>query len=148
VLSFDLGPPLPFPENGSPPPPVFLSCMNSSPTLTCVGGDWVVPIQIILLDNSGTLSIHNTQFTTEAMKYSVPLPSHCSFPDPYGEINDIQRKPREISQLGRKSAEVNHCLYTVVQQSNGSWHCEPSIKWEYYPGSNYFPYMWGNVSHT
>ncbi len=50
------------------------------------------------------------------MIYNVPRHSYRSFADAFGEINDIQRKPREISQFGKKSAEVNHCLYSSTEQ--------------------------------
>jgi hypothetical protein len=36
--------------------------------------------------------------------------------DPYGVINDIKRKPREMSQFGKKSAKVYHCLYSLLMQ--------------------------------
>ncbi len=32
---------------------------------------------------------------------SLSKPSHRSFADPYGEINDTQRKPREKSLFGK-----------------------------------------------
>ncbi len=35
---------------------------------------------------------------------------------PYGVINDMQRKPCEMSQFGKKSAKVYHCLYSSIKQ--------------------------------
>jgi hypothetical protein len=43
-------------------------------------------------------------------------PVHRSFADPYGEINDVQRKPCENSSLGKKSAKVFHYLYSSIEQ--------------------------------
>ncbi len=39
--------------------------------------------------------------------------AHRSFADPYG---DLQRKPREISQFGKKSAKEYHSLYSSTEQ--------------------------------
>ncbi len=50
------------------------------------------------------------------MKYNVPYSFHRSVADPYDEINDIQRKPRELSQYGKKSANVYHCLFCSTEQ--------------------------------
>jgi hypothetical protein len=33
-----------------------------------------------------------------------------------GKINSIQRKAREMSQFGKKSAKVYHCLYSSIEQ--------------------------------
>jgi hypothetical protein len=49
-------------------------------------------------------------------KYNVPHPSHRSFADPYGVVNDMQRKPREMSQFGKKSAKEYHSLYSSTEQ--------------------------------
>ncbi len=57
-------------------------------------------------------------------KYNVPHPSHRSFADPYGVVNDMQRKPREMSQFG-KNPPKNTIAY-IVRQSNCRWHCEPT----------------------
>ncbi len=35
---------------------------------------------------------------------------------PYGVVNDIQRKPREMSQFGKKSAKEYHSLYSSTEQ--------------------------------
>ena len=43
-------------------------------------------------------------------------PVRRSFADPYGEINDVKRKPREMSQFDKKSAKVKHCLYSSIEQ--------------------------------
>ncbi len=116
MLSYDLGPPTAFPVEMPPPPSVFLFpvCITRQHPLAWagVGGSK-------LHDSTETLvlyTVHNTHFTTEAMKYNVPLPSHRSFADPYGEINDIKRKPREIYQFGKKSAKVYHSLYSSTEQ--------------------------------
>jgi hypothetical protein len=39
-----------------------------------------------------------------------------SFADPYGEINDMFRKPREMSEFGKKSAKVYHFSYSSLMQ--------------------------------
>jgi hypothetical protein len=109
-------PPLPFPWNCPPPPSVFLFpvCIARQHPLAWagVGGSKSHGSTETLV----LYTVHNTQFTTEAMKYNVPLPSHRSSADPYGEINDIQRKPREIYQSGKKSAKVYHSLYSSTEQ--------------------------------
>jgi hypothetical protein len=53
-------------------------------------------------------------WTTEAKKYNVHC--HCNFADPSSDINDIQRKPRQMSQFGKKSAKVYHSLYSSTEQ--------------------------------
>jgi hypothetical protein len=47
--------------------------------------------------------------------YYVPRPSHRSFADPYGVINDVEKTPRKF-QFGKKSATVYHCLYSLLMQ--------------------------------
>ncbi|MFN9901330.1 MAG: hypothetical protein ACK55Z_21625, partial [bacterium] len=51
-------------------------------------------------------------------------PVRRSFADPYGEINDVQRKPRENSSLGKNPQKYTTAY--IVQQSNCRWHCEPT----------------------
>jgi hypothetical protein len=43
-------------------------------------------------------------------------PARRSFADPFGEINDMLRKPHEMSQFGKKSAKVYHCFYSSTEQ--------------------------------
>jgi hypothetical protein len=43
-----------------------------------------------------------------------------SFAEPYGEIDYLERKPRENSSSGKNTTAY------IVQQSNGRWHFEPT----------------------
>jgi hypothetical protein len=83
--------------------------------------------------------------TTDAMKYNPPTSApHIAASLIFRQI--IYRTTREKSQyggvfcdsmiyrektprkfqFGKKFAKVYHCLYTVAQQSNCRWHCEPT----------------------
>jgi hypothetical protein len=54
-------------------------------------------------------------WTSEAKKLMSPAPHSCS--DPTSDINDtyVEKTPRK-SQFGKKSAKVNHCLYSSTEQ--------------------------------
>jgi hypothetical protein len=43
-------------------------------------------------------------------------PAYRSFADPSYKINDVQRKPREISHFGKQSTKVYHSLYSSTEQ--------------------------------
>jgi hypothetical protein len=43
---------------------------------------------------------------------NIMYPAGRSFAD----LNDVKRKPREMSQFGKKSAKVYHCLYSSIEQ--------------------------------
>ncbi len=54
-----------------------------------------------------------------------PIAAYCPMcPDPCPPIaaslilpaNNIYKKPREMSQFGKKSAKVYHCLYSSTEQ--------------------------------
>ena len=43
-------------------------------------------------------------------------PAHRSFADPYGEINDVHRKPRENSSLAKNPPKYTTALYSSTEQ--------------------------------
>ena len=47
---------------------------------------------------------------------NIMYPERRSFADLYGDINDVWRKPREMSQFGNKSAKVYRSLYSSTEQ--------------------------------
>jgi hypothetical protein len=44
---------------------------------------------------------------------------------PYGVINDMQRKPREMSSLAKNPPKYTTAY--IVQKSNCRWLCEPTF---------------------
>ncbi len=46
----------------------------------------------------------------------TPRPSHRSFADPYGVINEYVEKTPRIVLFGKKSAKLYHCLYSSTEQ--------------------------------
>ncbi len=118
MLSYDLGPPTASPlENVSPPPLSFYSLyVYSLPTLICVvGGGLSLVTNHTTAQKLWCSTVHNTHFTTEAMRYNVPAPPIAASLNLKGKLM-IYGETREISQFGKKSAKVNHCLYSSTEQ--------------------------------
>jgi hypothetical protein len=56
---------------------------------------------------------------------NIMYPAQPSFADPYGEIDNLERKPRENSSSGKNPPKYTTAF--IVQQSNCRWHCEPTF---------------------
>jgi hypothetical protein len=58
-------------------------------------------------------------------------PTHRILADPYCDIVDTERKPRENSILGKNP--LKYTTANKVQQSNCRWHCEPTffLRWAF-----------------
>ena len=70
-------------------------------------------------DSTETLvlyTVHNTHFTTEAMKYNIPAPPIAASLILTGKLMIYRENPAKYPSFGKKSAKVNHCLYSSTEQ--------------------------------
>ncbi len=77
-----------------------------------MGGGWVVQNHTTAqkLWYSYMYIVHNTHFTTEAMKYNVPAPPIAASLILTGKLMIYRENPAKYPSFGKKSAKVNHCL--------------------------------------